>query len=288
MKRKIILTLLMLLTYNLGYSQEFGNFYNVEKLFDTTKSQTENKIINEYGYQRQSIDKKSGLITYTKKNSIYTFTVNLLFKGDKLKMIGWNDVVGRGRFIVNDIGNDQTYKIDESKTNNYLGVFTSISYEKGFQATINKTQQNLNKGMVSFTLVKTNTPTNNIKKENSTTYTSLKFLKKYNGKYTYEVKLFNNPILKNRLVKLMGIDKYTFMKNTWRVEGGISVKNNILTTEGCEQHNCDSTNFIVVIDLERDILYVGYKVENDIYKFGEEQNYPLLILNWEKENIQHK
>ncbi|MCT3744640.1 hypothetical protein [Elizabethkingia anophelis] len=288
MKRKIILTLLMLLTYNLGYSQEFGNFYNVEKLFDTTKSQTENKIINEYGYQRQSIDKKSGLITYTKKNSIYTFTVNLLFKGDKLKMIGWNDVVGRGRFIVNDIGNDQTYKIDESKTNNYLGVFTSISYEKGFQATINRTQQNLNKGMVSFTLVKTNTPTNNIKKENSTTYTSLKFLKKYNGKYTYEVKLFNNPILKNRLVKLMGIDKYTFMKNTWRVEGGISVKNNILTTEGCEQHNCDSTNFIVVIDLERDILYVGYKVENDIYKFGEEQNYPLLILNWEKENIQHK
>ncbi|AQW89706.1 hypothetical protein BBD28_03105 [Elizabethkingia anophelis] len=278
----------MLLTYNLGYSQEFGNFYNVEKLFDTTKSQTENKIINEYGYQRQSIDKKSGLITYTKKNSIYTFTVNLLFKGDKLKMIGWNDVVGRGRFIVNDIGNDQTYKIDESKTNNYLGVFTSISYEKGFQATINRTQQNLNKGMVSFTLVKTNTPTNNIKKENSTTYTSLKFLKKYNGKYTYEVKLFNNPILKNRLVKLMGIDKYTFMKNTWRVEGGISVKNNILTTEGCEQHNCDSTNFIVVIDLERDILYVGYKVENDIYKFGEEQNYPLLILNWEKENIQHK
>ncbi|WP_337039525.1 hypothetical protein [Elizabethkingia anophelis] len=284
MKRKIILTLLMLLTYNLGYSQEFGNLYNIEKLFNLTRSQIESKVINEYGYQRQSTDKKSGIITYTKKNSIYTFAVNLLFKEDKLKMIGWNDVVGRGRFIVNDIGNDTSYRIDESKTDNYLGIFTSVSLEKGFQATILKTKPNLNKGMISFSLAKINNPTSNVKKNNPQTNTSLKFLKKYNGKYTYEVKLLNNPILKNRLIRLMGIQKYTFMKNTWRVEGGISVKNNILTAEGCEQHNCDSTNFIMVIDLERDILYVGYKVENDIYKFGEEPNYPLLILNWEKGN----
>lgn len=274
----------MLLTYNLGYSQEFGNLYNIEKLFNLTRSQIESKVINEYGYQRQSTDKKSGIITYTKKNSIYTFAVNLLFKEDKLKMIGWNDVVGRGRFIVNDIGNDTSYRIDESKTDNYLGIFTSVSLEKGFQATILKTKPNLNKGMISFSLAKINNPTSNVKKNNPQTNTSLKFLKKYNGKYTYEVKLLNNPILKNRLIRLMGIQKYTFMKNTWRVEGGISVKNNILTAEGCEQHNCDSTNFIMVIDLERDILYVGYKVENDIYKFGEEQNYPLLILNWEKGN----
>ncbi|MCT4318804.1 hypothetical protein [Elizabethkingia anophelis] len=284
MKRKITLTLLMLLTYNLGFSQEFGNLYNIEKLFNLTRSQIESKVINEYGYQRQSTDKKSGIITYTKKNSIYTFAVNLLFKEDKLKMIGWNDVVGRGRFIVNDIGNDTSYRIDESKTDNYLGIFTSVSLEKGFQATILKTKPNLNKGMISFSLAKINNPTSNVKKNNPQTNTSLTFLKKYSGKYTYEVKLLNNPILKNRLIRLMGIQKYTFMKNTWRVEGGISVKNNILTAEGCEQHNCDSTNFIIVIDLERDILYVGYKVENDIYKFGEEQNYPLLILNWEKGN----
>lgn len=58
----------------------------------------------------------------------------------------------------------------------------------------------------------------------------------------------------------MGIQKYTFIKDTWRVEFPISIENNILTTEGCEQHNCDSMNFIIVIDLERDILYVGYKV----------------------------
>ncbi|MCL1665570.1 hypothetical protein M2T78_14985 [Elizabethkingia ursingii] len=284
MKRKITLTLLMLLTYNLGYSQEFGNFYSIEKLFNLTRSQVESKVINEYGYQRQSTDKKSGIITYTKKNSIYnTSTVNLIFKGDKLKMIGWDDEIARGRFIVNDIGNDQTYKIDESKTNNYLGVFTSISYEKGFQATINRTQQNLNKGMMSFTLMKINTPTNNIKKENPTTHTSLKFLKKYNGKYTYEAKLFNNPVLKSRLIRLIGVEKYTFMKNRWRVEGGISVKNNILIAEGCEQHNCDSTNFIIVIDLERDKLSVGYREEKNVIMFREGETLPKEIEEWRKE-----
>ncbi|OPC00742.1 hypothetical protein BAS10_00455 [Elizabethkingia meningoseptica] len=281
MKRKIILTLLMLLTYNLGYSQEFGNFYNVEKLFNLTRSQVESEVINEYGYKRQSTDKKSGIITYTKKISVYnTFVVNLIFKGNKLKMIGWDDEITRGRFIVDDIGNDQTYKIDESKTDDYLGVFTSISNEKGFQVTIFRTKFNLNKRQIAFSLAKINTPTNNIKKENPTTNTSLKFLKKYNGKNTYEVKLFNNPILKNRLIRLIGVEKYTFMKNTWRVEGGISVKNNILTAEGCEQHNCGDTNFIIVIDLERDKLSVGYREEKNVIMFREGETLPKEIEEW--------
>ena len=54
---------------------------------------------------------------------------------------------------------------------------------------------------------------------------------------------------------------------------------------GCEQHNCDMTNFIIVVDLEKDILYIGYRVENEIFTFGEDQNYPKSILDWEKENI---
>ncbi|MCT4001760.1 hypothetical protein HZQ19_07740 [Elizabethkingia anophelis] len=280
MKRKIILTLLMLLTYNLSYTQEFGNFYNIEKLFSITKSQVESKVINEYGYRRQSTDKKSGIITYTKKNSVYTFTVSLLFKGEKLKMIAWDDTVMSGRFIVNDIGNDTSYRIDESKTDDFLGIFTSVSLEKGFQATIFKTKPNLNKGMISFSLAKINNPTSNIKKNNPQTNTSLKFLKKYNGKYTYEVKLLNNPILKNRLIRLMGIQKYTFMKNTWRVDGGISVKNNILTAEGCEQHNCGDTNFIIVVDLERDQLSVGYREEKNVIMYREGETLPKEIEEW--------
>lgn len=133
------------------YSQEFGNFKNVEDLFFLTKSQVENKI-KDYGYQLESKD-RLGALTYSKKHSIYTSTVNLLFKNNMLVIIGWNDTLMSGQFIVKDIGDDPTYKFDESKTNDYLGVFTSISKEKGFQVSIFKTQPNLNKGMISFTLM---------------------------------------------------------------------------------------------------------------------------------------
>ncbi|CAM3918522.1 hypothetical protein FLBR109950_08530 [Flavobacterium branchiophilum] len=151
-KIKLLQTLLVVvLLSNISYGQEFSNFSNVEEFFKLTKKEVENKIVNENGYRLKSKD-KDGTITYIKKNSVYTFAVNLVFKGDKLKIIGWNDVINRGQFIVSDIGNDVSYKIDETKTNDYLGVFTSKSIEKGFVVSIFKTQPNLQKGMISFTL----------------------------------------------------------------------------------------------------------------------------------------
>ncbi|MDX6191613.1 hypothetical protein SGQ83_19825 [Flavobacterium sp. Fl-318] len=57
--------------------------------------------------------------------------------------------------ISNDISNDNSYNIDETKTNDYLGTFTSKSIEKGFEIIIYRTQPNLNKGMIAFTLHKT-------------------------------------------------------------------------------------------------------------------------------------
>ena len=128
------------------------------------------------------------------------------------------------------------------------------------------------------------TISNVVPKQNVTTKTNLEFLKKYKGKYPYDVKLLSNPTLKKRIVDLIGIQKCNFMKTTWRVEGGIGVENNMFDASGCEQHNCDVTNFIIAVDLEKDILYVGYRVENEIQKFGEDQNYPKLILDWEKGN----
>lgn len=129
------------------------------------------------------------------------------------------------------------------------------------------------------------TISNVVPKQNIKTKTNLEFLKKYKGKYPYDVKLLSNPILKKRIVDLIGVQKYNYMKNTWRVEGGIGVENNMFDASGCEQHNCGNTNFIIVVDLEKNILYIGYRVESEILKFGEDQNYPKLILDWEKENI---
>lgn len=284
MKTKLGIVLVIFLFFNSIKGQNFSRFSNVEELFNLTKNEVENKIVNENGYRLKSKD-KSGILTYTKKNSVYTFAVNLLFKGDKLKMIGWDDTLMSGKYIVEDIGNDSCYKIDEKKTNDYLGIFTNVCKDKGFQVLISKTIPNLNKGMIGFTLTKINNSINNVvPKQNITTKSNLEFLKKYKGKYPYDVKLLSNPTLKKRIVDLMGMQKYNFMKTTWRVEGGIGVENNMFDASGCEQHNCDMTNFIIVVDLDKDILYIGYRVENEIQKFGEDQNYPKLILDWEKGN----
>ncbi|OWP82864.1 hypothetical protein BWK59_13625, partial [Flavobacterium davisii] len=106
------------------------------------------------GYKLKNKDSKSGVFTYTKQNSYYTFTVNLKFKGESLKMISWNDIINRGQFIVNDIGNDICYTIDEVKTNDSVGIFTSKCLEKQLEVTIYRTQPNIKKGMISFTIMK--------------------------------------------------------------------------------------------------------------------------------------
>ncbi|MFT3919925.1 hypothetical protein [Cloacibacterium sp.] len=286
MKIKIFSTLLILKVCFL-FSQEFGNFSNIENFFNLTKQEVEFKI-KDSGYQFKSKD-KLGNSTYIKKNSTYIFVVTTIFNGNQLKYFSWNDTLMRGQFIVNDIGNDSNYKIDESKTNDYLGIFTSVSDEKDLQVNIFKTQPNLQKGMIVFSLMKWESkPNGNVKnktleneKNTKTEVSSLDVLKKYDGKYPGEVHFLKNVILKKRLVNLIGNEKYNYMVKTWAVE------NNILESWGCEAHNCDRTNFDIVIDFDKDKLYIGYRVEERIFKFGEDQDYPESILEWEKENMKN-
>lgn len=141
-----------MLTLNicLIYSQNFGNFSNVENLFSLSKQEVEKEIKNS-GYQFKDKD-KSGFITYIKRVPGYTFAVNVLFKGDKLHIFGWDDRVIGGKFIVDDIGYDSSYKIDESKTDDYLGVFVTKSIDKDLEVNIYKTRYNLQKGMMSFAI----------------------------------------------------------------------------------------------------------------------------------------
>jgi hypothetical protein len=93
---------------------------------------------------------------------------------------------------------------------------------------------------------------------------NLDFLKTMNGKYSYEIKLLDNPILTKRLKKLLG-NRYSFLKETWSVETPIEVKDNIFSASACEAHNCASTNFIIIIDFSKNVLYAGVR-ENDIVK----------------------
>ena len=58
----------------------------------------------------------------------------------------------------------------------------------------------------------TNTPISN----------ELSFLKAFNEKYPYEIKLLEEPIIKKRLEKMLG-PQYAFVKSIWEVETPITI-----------------------------------------------------------------
>ena len=128
----------------------------------------------------------------------------------------------------------------------------------------------------SINIIKNENNSEKEKNENN----SLAFLKDFAGKEPSNSKLLENPILKNRLISLINKKRYEFMKDKWMVESTIIVHNNIFQTWGCEAHNCDVNNFIIVIDLKKDKLFVGYVKENEMEKFGESDNYPTTFSEW--------
>ena len=76
-----------------------------------------------------------------------------------------------------------------------------------------------------------------------------------NGQYPIEVGFLDNPLIKSRLEKLMGADYANFRKY-WSVETPIIVEDNVLSTTGCEQHNCAANQYILQIDLKNDNINI--------------------------------
>jgi len=107
------------------------------------------------------------------------------------------------------------------------------------------------------------------KQTSNTRKRELDFLKAYNGKYPADVNLLSDPVLKPRLVKLLA-DRYAFVKETWAVESPMEIKNNYFIASACQAHNCGNTNFIIVADLEKNILYAGVREENKVMKYAED------------------
>ena len=122
-----------------------------------------------------------------------------------------------------------------------------------------------------------------IKQAVDTNSDSLDFLKKFNGKYPHDVKLLDNLTLKRRLQKLLG-NRYAFLKKTWAVENPIEIKNNIFVATGCQVHNCSSTNFIIVVDFSKKVVYAGIREEEKVKLYAEDGSSNQELNNWAKGN----
>ena len=92
-------------------------------------------------------------------------------------------------------------------------------------------------------------------------------LKKFAGKYPYEVKLLDRPELKDRLKKLLGPD-YAALKANWNVETPMAIEDGIFMASACEQHNCADNRYLMFVDLEKDNINV-YHVENGSQTYAE-------------------
>lgn len=111
------------------------------------------------------------------------------------------------------------------------------------------------------------------KKTNTSTAksTSLSYMKNYNDKYPFEVKLIEKKgAFRTRLQKLMGKEKFQDLEDFFNVESPITIKNNVMIAYGCMQHNCDGFYFKIFYDFNKDIINVGIKEgENPIEILGE-------------------
>lgn len=108
---------------------------------------------------------------------------------------------------------------------------------------------------------------------------SLEFLNSTNGNYPKDMNLLEDSTLKQRLKKLIGI-RYYFLVENWNVENPIVVKNNFFVAFGCQSQNCDSTNFIIIIDFSKDILYAGIRENNNVESYSEDGSNTQILTNF--------
>ena len=109
------------------------------------------------------------------------------------------------------------------------------------------------------------------------------FLVKFKDKSPHEVNLFDNPIIKNRLIKLIG-SRYSYVKETWGVGEPIKVENNTFIASECQKHNCYRRKYIIVVDLLKNIMYVGIKEDDSIKTYSEDGSNSTYLKEWEPNN----
>lgn len=98
--------------------------------------------------------------------------------------------------------------------------------------------------------------------------TALMKLKEFVGQYPSDVKFLDQPELKQRLEDLLG-SQYTNFRKYWQTETPIEVEDNVLSTTGCEVHNCAANQFVLQIDLAHNninVYHLGQGIQSYLEK----------------------
>ena len=84
--------------------------------------------------------------------------------------------------------------------------------------------------------------------------------------------VLNIPFLKHRLVKMMGEGKYDTLVQIMHECTPIGFNNDVVYWMGYSKENPEATGAAILIDLNEDIIYVGYEFDHIIERFSEAGN----------------
>ncbi|MCW3464250.1 hypothetical protein [Chitinophaga nivalis] len=103
----------------------------------------------------------------------------------------------------------------------------------------------------------------------------------YNGKYAMETNLFEAEPLKTRLNILLNKAKRPFFDRL-QVTPPVEVENRILFNEGYMPGKSGYDEAAIAVDMERDIIYLGFTVNRSLMLFSEkgDTDYPEKFLQW--------
>ena len=100
------------------------------------------------------------------------------------------------------------------------------------------------------------------------------------SEYPYDVKLFDNPTLQQRMIKLLGKQRFDILVKNFEVETPIEYHDGAYSTFACQAHNCGFTEFEVLYFPYEDNLCIRYRVEDVESIFMEKETY----VTWPNKN----
>lgn len=117
----------------------------------------------------------------------------------------------------------------------------------------------------------------------------LGFMRDYNGKYAYDVKLFNNPRFKTRLRKLLGGQYSYFIKSIWQVEIPIKIENDFLYTWAMQAHSGGDPAATLLADFHTNTLYIEIVKDHKTTLYAEDGSkaIPKPLDDWAKTLSSH-
>lgn len=112
----------------------------------------------------------------------------------------------------------------------------------------------------------------------------LSALQFFKGKYPYEIKLLKNPALKTRLRELLGTELYAYVKQIRQVESPIEIEDGLFYSWAMQAHSGGNPSAVIMIDFEKDILYVGIRKNNISTLYSEDGSAaPQKLNDWSNE-----